>query len=545
MPSPTPKTRLRLEPLEERLLLNGAVVYVDDDFGPATPGWGVTHFARIQDGIDATGTNDTIYVAAGVYSERVRLGSENDGTVLQGAGADVTIIDGGGSGTVLRLRNFDGGRVAGFTIRNGSASNGGGISAESADSVIAACLITDNEADMNGGGLYISGGAPLIINSVFTGNTALFGAALYVDDAEPDIINNTIYGNEARSCGGAIYGTESIFVLGNSILWANESADLFPNDEIMLRSSAQLAIRYCIIQDGTDEIYAWMGASYSYDATNSEDDPEFVNAPEGNFRLQSDSPAIDAAHGNRAPETDHDGNPRVDDPLTENTGYGTPDYADIGAFEFVAIVDNDPPAVGSLLVAPDTVTRPESLTLTALDVTDPDGDATVAGVSFYRDANGNGTFEPGVDVLISTDTDGSDGWSWTGSTAGWPTGNPHTFFAQARDNYTAYSTPVAATAAVLNAPPTTDSLSGRVSGGLLTLSATASDDEAVTKVQFYLDADGDGVFQPETDTILGNGILSGGTWRLAVNVAAWADGTYTLFARAQDGAAEWSDPAST
>jgi len=425
---PVPRRILNLERLEERLLLSGATIYVDDDFTPATEGWAVDHFDRIQDGINAAGAGDTVMVAEGTYYENITLDSGHNGLTLQGAGADVTIIDGGGSGSVIDLNDFDGGTINGFTIRNGSASEGGGINCDSSDSIITSCVITGNVADLNGGGVYVAGGSPTILNNVLTDNTALFGAAFYMNGTSPTFANNTIWGNTAGSCGGALYGTESAFTMFNCILWNNESSPLFPNDEIMLRSDAYLTIRYSIIMDGDDEIYAWMGGDYSYDSTNSESNPRFVAADLGDFHLQATSPAIDAANGDAAPATDFEANPRIDDPLTANRGVGTPDYADIGAFEFVSVTDNDPPTIASLEGAPDPVTEGDVLSLTAGGVSDPDGN--VVSVSFYRDANSDGEGQAGE--LLGTDTDGSDGWSWSGAVTWWA--GTHTYLAKATDD---------------------------------------------------------------------------------------------------------------
>ncbi len=46
-------------------------VWVDDDFNPGTPGWNVTRFAVIQDGVDAVASGGTVNVAAGIYDEQV------------------------------------------------------------------------------------------------------------------------------------------------------------------------------------------------------------------------------------------------------------------------------------------------------------------------------------------------------------------------------------------------------------------------------------------------------------------------------------------
>lgn len=539
------KNSLALERLEERLLLGGGTFYVDDDYTSGTPGWGIDHFDRIRDAISVAGADDTILVAAGVYRENINLGSGRDGLVLQGAGAETTIVDGKGSDSVFDLNDFDRGVISGFTIRNGSASEGGGVNFDSSNSTLTGCIITGNEADMNGGGVYVDGGSPTIVNNVLYNNAAFFGGAFYMDGASPTFANNTIYGNTAVSCGGALYGTDSQFTMNNCILWANKSSPLFPNDEIMLRSDANLKIRHSIVMDGDDEIYAWLGGDFSYNSTNMEKSPKFVAPASANFRLQSNSPAIDAANGDKAPASDFDGNPRVDDPLTANKGIGTPDYADIGAFEFVDVIQNEPPTVESLSAEPDTVTRPEELALTASGVDDPDGAGTVAAVEFYRDTNANGTFEAGTDVLIGTDTNGTDGWSWTGPTAGWPTGHPHTYFARARDNYSIYSEAVSATSIVLNAPPEIESLMPWLAGGEVTLTArNVSDDDTVSKAEFYLDDNGDGIWQDGVDTYLGDGSRHGADWAFAQDVSGWAEGSYTLFARVQDNDGVWSDVVS-
>ena len=43
-------------------------VWVDDTFTTLTPGWGETHFDKIQDGITAVAASGTVHVAAGNYS---------------------------------------------------------------------------------------------------------------------------------------------------------------------------------------------------------------------------------------------------------------------------------------------------------------------------------------------------------------------------------------------------------------------------------------------------------------------------------------------
>jgi VCBS repeat-containing protein len=66
-----------------------AVVFVDDDFDPSTPGWGVDHFATIQEGVNAVDPGGAVNVAAGTYTEQVVITKDLS---LLGAGQSDTFI---------------------------------------------------------------------------------------------------------------------------------------------------------------------------------------------------------------------------------------------------------------------------------------------------------------------------------------------------------------------------------------------------------------------------------------------------------------------
>jgi hypothetical protein len=67
-----------------------------------------------------------------------------------------------------------------------------------------------------------------------------------------------------------------------------------------------------------------------------EADPLFVSPLTGDFRLQAGSPAIDSADSGVSgqPETDIEGQSRVDAPATTDTGIGPRTFDDRGAYEF-------------------------------------------------------------------------------------------------------------------------------------------------------------------------------------------------------------------
>jgi hypothetical protein len=206
---------------------------------------------------------------------------------------------------------------------NHAAADGGGMRNSQASPAISNCRFFDNTSDGGGGGISNSYGSPSIESCALWHNTAAGtggGIDNWSDDdaapASPEIVNCTFHDNSAGSGGSAVHSqTHSFPQVRNSVLFGD------PGTEIADWNSAATTVEYSDVEGG------FAGAG------NLDADPLFVAAAEGDLRLGTGSPCIDAADGDAAPELDIDGNPRVDDPDTADTGVGTPTYADIGAYE--------------------------------------------------------------------------------------------------------------------------------------------------------------------------------------------------------------------
>jgi hypothetical protein len=125
--------KLTLEELEPRIAPGVAVAYVDDDFNSGTPGWGVDHFALIQDGVAAVDAGGAVDVAGGVYNETVTLdrnatvnlqGAETLGGVTMSTG---TIVCAGSNLTIISDYSQSGGAFVSAPTQ-GSFSVGGNFS---------------------------------------------------------------------------------------------------------------------------------------------------------------------------------------------------------------------------------------------------------------------------------------------------------------------------------------------------------------------------------------------------------------------------------
>lgn len=94
--------------------ISGNTIYVDDDFNESTPGWGIDHFDKIQDGIDNANSDDTVFVFNGMYYENVVVNKKIN---LTGEDKNGTIIDGSNTGKVVSITTSNT-YIDGFTIRN-------------------------------------------------------------------------------------------------------------------------------------------------------------------------------------------------------------------------------------------------------------------------------------------------------------------------------------------------------------------------------------------------------------------------------------------
>lgn len=149
--------------------------------------------------------------------------------------------------------------------------------------------------------------------------------------------------------------------------------------------------------------------------------PKWVDASSGDFHLQAGSKAIDSAASDAPdqPWTDFDGQQRVDDPATPNSGVGPRTYDDRGALEFLpgsSTIDNPPTA--TLTLSPSSGTAPLVATADASGSTDSDatpitsyafnfGDDTAVGPQTGPTASHQYTLAGSYVVVVTvTDTAG-------------------------------------------------------------------------------------------------------------------------------------------
>jgi len=163
-------------------------------------------YATIQEAIDAANPGDTVVVDPETYLENITI--SKDGITLQGSGADVTTIDGGDIGSVIKMSGVSDVTISGFTITNGLGDG------------------QDYQGNDNGGGIAVSGCSNIVIrDNIITQNrvNGVFadGGGILISKCTAPIIiwQNSITNNQAENWGGGIciQGTSDVRIDWNDI----------------------------------------------------------------------------------------------------------------------------------------------------------------------------------------------------------------------------------------------------------------------------------------------------------------------------------------
>ena len=217
----------------------------------------------VQSGVDLASGGGEVWVANGIYRERITLrpGVGLYGSFTEGAtsksdrdlSARLTVLDGMKLGSVMTAKNLSSAcMIDGLTIQNGSGtaalgvSYGGGVYCINSSLTVANCTITMSSATGCGGGIYCYDSSFTITSSTISGNKAsglggglychggsgslaITGSliasntntGLYLDSSSPSVTSNTISGNTA----GGIYCNQSAPAISYNTIFEN-SADV-------------------------------------------------------------------------------------------------------------------------------------------------------------------------------------------------------------------------------------------------------------------------------------------------------------------------------
>ena len=252
----------------------------------------------------------TVHLARGRYSAETNGEPfpvyASDYVTLSGAGAGQTVLDGGGTRTVVRSLD-----VAGAGFERLTLANGGGPHRAALD---------------------IMAGSDLRVRrvAVVDSRDAGFHIGIEIGGSSPVLSNLTVSGHAGWAI---IVGNGAHPVLLNSVLWDNDR-------QIHVNNAGALTIAFSDVAGGPSAVEAQVDTVIvEWEEGNIDADPLFVDADAGDYRLAAGSPAVDRGTATFV----------VDG--TEVLDLGPDDYAglapDLGAFEHPGpTAVTAPPAAG-------------------------------------------------------------------------------------------------------------------------------------------------------------------------------------------------------
>ncbi len=246
-------------------IVKSGTIYLDEDLQTIVVGASVVVTSQYTDEFGDTG-----------YYDITIDGSKSNAPLFM-------FVD--GADAELRGLTFASGRATGenasggaFIIRGGSVS-------------VVDSTFTGNVADRNGGAIYQTDGSLFIVNSLLYDNSASasrgYGGAICMSGGQAFIYNTTIAANDAAVYGG-IFANDGLIVLANSIVAQN--------------GGAQSVDVYATNIEATSNLIGAMDSWRSVNGLNGNIvgtplnvmDPQFEDAANGDFHLQSGSLAVNS-----------------------------------------------------------------------------------------------------------------------------------------------------------------------------------------------------------------------------------------------------------
>ncbi len=179
-------------------------------------------------------------------------------------------------------------------INENSANYGGGIySIDESSPTLTNVVISGNTAGEQGGGILNNwNDLSTLTNVVISGNSATSGGGMFNYYSSLMLTNVTMSKNTAQN-GGGLYNTEEAYLtLNNSIVWGNSASS--SGNEFYNEINNEVALNYSCYQNDSGDVYN----AGTFTATNHNItlNPGFANLTNGDYRLCSISPCIDAGY---------------------------------------------------------------------------------------------------------------------------------------------------------------------------------------------------------------------------------------------------------
>ncbi len=289
-------------------------------------------YETIQSAILAAVDEDTVLVAPGEYVENINFTGK--AIVVMGNIEDpsATVIDGGGVGSVVTFNQEEPETAAltGLTIKNGSASFGGGIYIQNGHPTLSNLILMANSADSTGGAIFVANSHTTLSNVTIDSCFAPVGAGISIWNAQADMNHLLISGNVCTKGASALYMMTATVSIDHTTIVQNDGGDLqggiiscsgsdleilnsiiagnTPTDSMIFLDGGSANISYSDIENGQESIES-IEAEVVWGNGNIDADPLFVDFDGRDLHLTENSPCIDAGN----PDSEYDSDSTITD----------------------------------------------------------------------------------------------------------------------------------------------------------------------------------------------------------------------------------------
>jgi stringent starvation protein B len=360
-------------------------------------------------------TNITILAGSGntfhvMITANLTVAAVIDGFSIKGGNANGNANGGGSISYQSRVYSkiYGGGMynssssptITNTTFSYNTAKSGGGMINSDSSPIITNTNFSYNTAD-SGGGISNFSSSPIITNTTFSYNTVrLFGGGMINGSSSSPIITNTTFfhntaGNVGGLGGGGMANLGSSPIITNSIFWENldGGSNNVPGADIDNNDSSP-TVSYCLTQENSVYDGANNGVNNNGTGIINNQDPLFVDAAKGDFRLKGCSPAINAGT-TVSHTTDILGNPHVG-------------IVDMGAYEYQDILSAPTVTQPTCIVSTGEIIVNASTTTGTLQYSIDDGATYQASNTFSGLAAGSYTIKVKKQGSSCTETYGSN-----------------------------------------------------------------------------------------------------------------------------------------
>jgi len=208
--------RPQVEYLEDRL--TPAMLFVNTHADPANPTHGVLSLREAIMEANAAKTPDTIVLSTGTYRSAMGEFDITSAMTIEGQGADMTTLDGGGPNRIFNVLGTINVTFADMRMRHGGTTqlDGGAIQALTASIRVVNCALSDN-IGLQGGAINDQNGNVTLIGSTVARNVAQDGGGGIYTGGMLVLNNSVVRVNSTQSDGGGIFDPGTVTLTGSTV----------------------------------------------------------------------------------------------------------------------------------------------------------------------------------------------------------------------------------------------------------------------------------------------------------------------------------------